>query len=152
MYELTLRQPQATVLVVDWPAGPAVSGFASGAGPTTSGFSPEAGSAAPGFPPEARPLAPGFVQEAGPAAYTLLLPQPNAFTGEPELMVMDIYTHPQVRGRGIGKELLAAAARYAHTVGCRSMAAQVALHNEASLRLFRSCGFQEERVLLGRRL
>lgn len=93
-----------------------------------------------------------FAPGTGPAAYTLLLPQPNVFTGEPELMVMDIFTHPYLRGRGIGKELLAAAARYAGAVGCRSLAAQVALHNESSMRLFRACGFQEERLLLGWRL
>lgn len=119
MYELALQQPQATVLVVDWPGGVAATGSAP---------------------------------DGGPAAYTLLLPQSNVFTGEPELMVMDIFTHPHLRGRGIGRDLLAAAARYADAVGCRSMAAQVALHNRSSLRLFRSCGFQEERVLLGRRL
>lgn len=119
MYQLTLQQPGAAILVAEWPPGTAT---------------------------------PQVAAAEGPAAYVLLLPQPNAFTGEPELMVMDIFTHPFLRGRGVGKGLLAAAEQYARSLGCASSAAQVALHNGSSLRLFSSCGFQQERVLLGRRL
>ncbi|HEY3365637.1 MAG TPA: GNAT family N-acetyltransferase [Symbiobacteriaceae bacterium] len=87
----------------------------------------------------------------GPAAHVLLMPQPNPFTGEWELVVMDIYTHPAVRGQGVGQAMLQHSRAYARSIGCRSLAAQVALHNQASLALFRSAGFQTERVTVGLR-
>lgn len=88
----------------------------------------------------------------GVAGYALLMPQPNAFTGEKELVVMDIYTSPSLRGKGLGKAMLQRAFDYARAVGCGSLAAQVALHNQASLALFRSSGFEGERVVVGRRV
>ncbi|HLN64983.1 MAG TPA: GNAT family N-acetyltransferase [Symbiobacteriaceae bacterium] len=95
---------------------------------------------------------PAGVPGAGLAGYTLLMPQPNAFTGERELVVMDIWTHPHLRGRGVGKALLEHAAAYARTVRCPSLTAQIALHNQASLSLFRAAGYAGERVVVGRRL
>lgn len=87
----------------------------------------------------------------GPAAYALLMPQPNAFTGERELVVMDIYTNPALRGRRVGRLLLQRAAEYGRSIGCASMVAQVALHNQASLAMFRGSGYNLERVIVGRR-
>jgi ribosomal protein S18 acetylase RimI-like enzyme len=88
----------------------------------------------------------------GPAAYALLMPQPNAFTAESELIILDIFTDPALRGRRVGRELLKLASQYARAAGCRSLVAQVALHNQPSLKLFMGSGFQGERVVLGRRL
>jgi len=88
----------------------------------------------------------------GPAGYALLYPQANAFTGERELIVMDVYANPVLRGRRVGRLLLEKAAEYARGIGCSSLAAQVALHNQPSLRLFERCGFGAERVVVGRRL
>lgn len=95
---------------------------------------------------------PPGVKGEGLAGYALLMPQPNAFTGEPELVVLDVYTSPVLRGRGVGKALLARAAEYGRAAGCASVAAQVALHNSASLRMFGGAGFEQERVVVGRRL
>lgn len=88
----------------------------------------------------------------GPAGYVLLLPQANPFTGEAEAVVMDIFTNPALRGRGVGRAMLREAGRYAASIGAKSLVAQVALHNRASLAMFLGEGFQGERVVLGKRL
>ncbi len=88
----------------------------------------------------------------GPAAHALLMPQANAFTGERELVVLDIWTHPALRGRRLGRLLLQQAEAYARAVGCLSLTAQVALHNRSSLRMFLGSGYQPERTILGKRL
>lgn len=113
MFETALLMPDATVLVVDWPAG--VSG-------------------------------------QGPAAYALVMPQPNGFTGERELVVLDIYIDPLLRGRKLGRPLVDRVLAYGRQVGARSVVAQIAVHNAASRGLFRSSGFAEERVVVGRRV
>lgn len=89
---------------------------------------------------------------ATPAAYALLTPQPNAFTAEPEVIIMDIFTDPALRGRGVGRALLESAAEYARSIGCRGLIAQVALHNQPSLAMFAGSGFRGERVVMGKRL
>jgi len=94
----------------------------------------------------------GVAGDRGPAAYALLMPQPNAFTGERELVVLDIYVNPHLRGHRVARLLLDRAAGYARSIGCGMLVAQVALHNRSSLRLFEGAGFAGERVVLGRRL
>ncbi|MEW8979024.1 MAG: GNAT family N-acetyltransferase [Symbiobacterium sp.] len=84
------------------------------------------------------------------AGHVLLLPQGNPFTGAPEVVVMDIWVHPALRGRGIGTRLLAAAEAHARRIGARGLVAQIALHNGASLALFRRSGFVQERVVVGK--
>lgn len=88
--------------------------------------------------------------EPGPAGHALLYSQPNPFTGVQEVVVMDIWVHPAVRGRGIGSALLQEAERQARSVGGRGLVAQIALHNQASLALFHRNGFQQERVVTGK--
>jgi len=86
----------------------------------------------------------------GPVGHVLLLPQANPFTGAPEVVVMDIWVHPDLRSRGIGSRLLAEAERHARQVGARGLVAQIALHNAASLKLFQRAGFAPERVVAGK--
>jgi len=86
----------------------------------------------------------------GLAAYTLLMPQPNPFTGAAEVVVLDIFTDPRLRGRGVGRMLLGSAAQYARSIGCGGLVAQVALSNQASMRMLLGDGFQSERLVLGR--
>lgn len=87
-----------------------------------------------------------------PAGHALLMPQNNPLTGDAEIFILDIFTHPALRGRGVGKELLRAAEAYAKQIGCSSLAAQVALHNQSSMRMFLGTGYQQERVVVGKRL
>ncbi|MDF2630740.1 MAG: Acetyltransferase family [Symbiobacteriaceae bacterium] len=94
---------------------------------------------------------PQGAKETGPAAYVLMMPQPNAFTGEREVIILDIYTHPALRGRKVGRLLLEHVSAYAKRVGAGSLVAQIAVHNQASRALFRSAGYAEERVVVGRR-
>lgn len=88
--------------------------------------------------------------EPGPVGHALLFPQPNPFTGVREVVVMDIWVHPFLRGRSIGSRLLQEAEMYARILGARGLAAQISLHNQASLALFRRAGFRQERVVVGR--
>lgn len=124
MYRAALQVPGAALLVLDWP-GPAAQ-------------------TAPG---DSRAGAPGSI-----AGYLLVMPQANPFTGEREAIILDIFCHPALRARGVGSYLLQQAASYARSQGCQSLAAQVALHNQPSLRLFARAGFEQERVIVGRRL
>lgn len=86
----------------------------------------------------------------GPVGHVLLLPQANPFTGAPEVVVMDIWVHPDLRARGIGSRLLVEAERHARRIGARGLVAQIALHNAASLALFHRAGFAAERVVAGK--
>lgn len=86
----------------------------------------------------------------GPAGHALLYPQANPFTGAREVVVMDIWVHPLLRGQGIGSELLREAERHARGSGGRGLVAQIALHNHASQALFRRMGFRPERLVVGR--
>jgi ribosomal protein S18 acetylase RimI-like enzyme len=95
---------------------------------------------------------PPGVKGEGPAAYALLMPQPNAFTGEREVVILDIYTAPALRGHQVGRTLLSHAATYARSVGARSCVAQIAVHNAASRAMFQRAGFADERVVVGRRV
>lgn len=86
----------------------------------------------------------------GPAAYALLMPQANPFTGAGEVIVLDIYTDPRLRGQGVGRMLLQSVAQYARSSGWGGLVAQVAVWNQASMRMFLGDGFQAERVVLGK--
>lgn len=88
---------------------------------------------------------------SGPAGYALVMPQPSGFTGERELVVLDIFVSPALRGRKVGRLLLEQVLAYARRVGAGSVVAQIAVHNAASRGLFRASGFVEERVVVGRR-
>lgn len=92
----------------------------------------------------------GGLPEPGPAGHALLFPQANPFTGVAEMVVMDIWVHPSLRGAGVGSALVQEAERQARAMGGRSLVAQIALHNQASQALFRRAGFQQERVVTGK--
>lgn len=87
-----------------------------------------------------------------PSAYLCAMPQENPFTSERELILLDIFTHPTLRGQGVAQALIAQAEAHARAIGCHGLVAQVALHNQASLRLVSAAGFSPERVIMGRRL
>ncbi|MFZ5817115.1 MAG: GNAT family N-acetyltransferase [Bacillota bacterium] len=90
--------------------------------------------------------------EPGPAGHLLLMPQASPFTGIREVVVMDIWVHPGLRGRKIGSALVEEAERYARSISARGLVAQIALHNQASLALFARMGFGQERVVAGKGL
>lgn len=53
------------------------------------------------------------------------------------------YVDPAVRGRGIGRALIAAAENWARSVGCTEMASDTELENVASQRAHGRVGYQE---------
>lgn len=86
----------------------------------------------------------------GPAAHALVMAQPSAMTGVGEVVVLDAYTAPALRGQGLGRTLLEAAREYARSLGCAGVVAQVAIHNQASMRMLTAAGFVPERLVMGR--
>lgn len=82
--------------------------------------------------------------------YILLMPAPNSFTGLPELVVMDIWVDPELRGQGLARLLLEGAEVWGRRVGTTGLVAQVAVQNQPSLRTFLKAGYQVERYILGK--
>ena len=65
--------------------------------------------------------------------------------GEAEILTLAVA--PAVRGRGLGRSLLAAAARHAQTLGATNMFLEVGVDNPPALALYAGLGF----VRVGRR-
>jgi aminoglycoside 6'-N-acetyltransferase I len=53
------------------------------------------------------------------------------------------YVEPFARGRGLGRELMLAAEHWSRLRGFHEIASDTEVHNEASQRAHRACGFQE---------
>lgn len=87
---------------------------------------------------------------APPLGYVLLSPQTNPFGGPPELIVLDIWVDPTMRGQGAGRRLLAATEEYGRRLGFTGLVAQIAVHNRASMDLFTRAGYQVERTVVGK--
>lgn len=56
---------------------------------------------------------------------------------------ISIYVHEQARGRGVGKRFLADMLRRAPELGIRNVIGVIFAHNQASIALFRSFGFEQ---------
>lgn len=67
-------------------------------------------------------------------------------------VISEIYMLPEFRGRGLAKELYAAAGEYLKTLGANHVMAEVVENNEASLALFDSLGFSPFYSVLIRKL
>jgi len=89
----------------------------------------------------------GFVEVA-------LRPWREECQGSPVGYVEALYVAPEERGRGVGAALLAAAEAWASSRGCRTIAADARLDNDAGRALHRRRGFEETsvRVRLRKRL
>jgi len=85
-----------------------------------------------------RPEAPEVV-----TGYLSFEPFLNGRRGYDVTADLALYLHPEHRGRGQGEHLLRAAVEHAPELGVRTLAATILAGNERSLRLFRSCGFEE---------
>ena len=89
----------------------------------------------------------GFIEVA-------LRPWREECPGTPVGYVESLYVVPEERGRGVGDALLAAAEAWASSRGCRTMAADARLDNDAGRALHRRRGYEEvgQRVRLRKRL
>jgi L-amino acid N-acyltransferase YncA len=62
---------------------------------------------------------------------------------------ISVYVTPALQLKGIGRELLARAVERAHLLGLKTLLGFIFGHNEASLHLFESFGFQRWGILPG---
>jgi L-amino acid N-acyltransferase YncA len=62
---------------------------------------------------------------------------------------ISIYLHKSVRGKGIGKDVLAYSIQQAPSFGIKTLLGFIFAHNEPSLKLFRNAGFEEWAYLPG---
>ena len=86
-------------------------------------------------PAEGERLA-GFVEVALRSWY-------EGCAGSPVAYVEALYVVPEERGRGVGAALLAAAEAWASARGCRTLAADARVENDAGRELHRRCGYEE---------
>lgn len=101
--------------------------------------------------PDRRPIWVGY-EPGSPRTVTGYLsfdPFLNGRAGYDVTADVAIYLHPDHRGRGQGHHLLDEAIAHAPKLGVRTLVASIFAANEASIRLFRSHGFQQWGLLPG---
>jgi GNAT superfamily N-acetyltransferase len=100
----------------------------------------EAGLRATLFGP--RPYAEVAIAEDGgeSAGFALFFHNYSTFLGRPGIYLEDLYVRPELRGRGIGRALLAHLARLAVERGCGRLEWWVLDWNESAIRFYRSLG------------
>jgi GNAT superfamily N-acetyltransferase len=75
-----------------------------------------------------------------PVGYALFFRTFSSFVGKPSIFLEDLFVRPEVRGRGIGKQLLAYLARTALERGCGRLEWAVLDWNAPSIAFYRSLG------------
>ena len=76
----------------------------------------------------------------------------NGTDSTPVAFLEGLYVTPAARRRGIARELVAAVAAWGRARGCRELASDTPLANEASQAMHRALGFEEtERVVYFRK-
>lgn len=90
----------------------------------------------------ARPAAECLIAEfqGKPAGFALFFHNFSTFLGKPGLYLEDLYVKPELRGKGVGKRLLARLARLALSRGCGRFEWAVLDWNEPAIRFYRSLG------------
>jgi GNAT superfamily N-acetyltransferase len=82
-----------------------------------------------------------LAEEAGEiVGFALFFSTYSTFVGKPSLYLEDLFVRPEFRGRGHGKQLLAALARLALERGCGRLDWCVLDWNEPSITFYRSLG------------
>jgi ribosomal protein S18 acetylase RimI-like enzyme len=82
---------------------------------------------------------------AGLLSYSI---RPNLYHAGPSGLIEELVVRADMRGRGIGKALLAEALRLFELMGCAEASVSTMRDNEAAQRLYRSMGMIDEAVLL----
>lgn len=80
--------------------------------------------------------------DEAPAGFALFFPNYSTFLGRPGIYLEDLFVYPELRGRGVGRALLARVARLAVDRGCGRLEWSVLDWNEPALRFYRSLGAQ----------
>ena len=78
--------------------------------------------------------------EGEPVGFALYFHNYSTFLGKPGLYLEDLFVRPEVRGRGVGRRLLAHLAAIAKERGCGRMEWFVLDWNEPAIRFYRSLG------------
>jgi len=76
----------------------------------------------------------------------------NHWTNEYYGYVNNIYLSPTLRGRGLGREMMAQVDEFFRGRGVRSVRLSVTVSNEAATHLYESCGFQTARWEMEKKL
>jgi len=79
-------------------------------------------------------------EEGEPAGFALFFHNYSTFLGRPGIYLEDLYVRPEMRGRGIGRALLAHLARLAVDRGCGRLEWWVLDWNEDAIRFYRALG------------
>ncbi|HEV3051353.1 MAG TPA: GNAT family N-acetyltransferase [Longimicrobium sp.] len=77
-----------------------------------------------------------------PVGFALFFHNYSTFLAQPGIYLEDLYVHPEARGRGVGRALLAHLARLAKERGCGRLEWWVLDWNESAIRFYRSLGAQ----------
>ena len=67
----------------------------------------------------------------------------STFAARPLINVHDFFVVPALRGRGIGRALMAAVERKARATGCCKLTLEVQENNARARRLYDACGFSQ---------
>jgi len=79
-------------------------------------------------------------EDGEPAGFALFFHNYSTFLGQPGIYLEDLFVRQVMRGRGIGKALLARLARIARERGCGRVEWAVLDWNEPSIAFYRSIG------------
>ena len=78
--------------------------------------------------------------EGRPAGFALYFFNYSTWLGKPGIYIEDLYVPPELRGRGIGKDLLQRVAAIALEMGCKRLQWQVLDWNTPAIEFYRSVG------------
>ena len=86
----------------------------------------------------------GVIAERGNEAVGMVLffPWLSTWRGRLNLYIQDLYVEPSERGGGLGRRLLAAAAKEGRKRGCKGLLLAVEISNEDAARFYTRLGFQ----------
>lgn len=79
----------------------------------------------------------------GPAGIATCFRGFSTFAARPLINVHDFYVVPALRGRGVGRTLMAAVERKARVMGCCKLTLEVQQNNLRARRLYDACGFSQ---------
>jgi len=79
----------------------------------------------------------------GPAGIATCFRGFSTFAAKPLINVHDFFVVPALRGRGIGRALMAAVERKAGETGCCKLTLEVQENNLRARRLYEACGFSQ---------
>ena len=80
--------------------------------------------------------------QGAPAGYAIYFPTYSTFLTRPGLYLEDLYVRPALRGRGIGRALLAAVEQRARSLGCGRLEWSVLDWNQSAIDFYRRFGAQ----------